>query len=499
MKFEEEPFELARTSRSTELAQPVPSEWPDTKIFQYLLSNVFSLPGKQQHGTHYFTLHTPLYGDVMIPMKYRIPLLWTVKYQWHSLFLVLTAKKRKEEWEEYKLRILHVARIVNGFLEEAKKTVTGSKCDKTWRCPMFDRVLVRYWDHYLINDQENIDDYERKYGQVPYKDDVLRQGWKRWAATGSSGFRLTEGEMQNGIKAEQFTLGLAETTKDVWEWETKQGCLFPSSSVVDREDSPLSPTPPPSRPIEQPKRRVTKPEVVMVRVKKEKEEKSLSRAKPARKATEPRAKSTSKEAKSATKAEEIPASVPPKLGAKSKALAEAKAKPTPASAPQATTKSLAIVAPKAHAIETAAASVNSGYYKPMTFLSTAQSTAQSISTARIPSATTPTAPTAGTMPMPMPATPLLTSIEAQLSTLQSSIEDIKLEQQKSRAEHVRLQEECVLAQMELRALKRSLDTAAVSSNTAEERDVKRRRVEEEAGVSSYHPLSHLLDTLYSPF
>ncbi|KAJ7595219.1 hypothetical protein C8J56DRAFT_1159803 [Mycena floridula] len=203
---------------ATEIPYPVASEWPDDKIFDFLSQNALSIPPATPPGPHFFPVTSRSLGSIQLPCKYRIPLLWMSKYQWQSLQLALTATDRDTEWEKHKLRILHVARLCNELLERAKSTMTGRRIDKRWRCAMFDRILVRYWDHCLGHDADSIAEHTALYGSV-YKGDILKLVWKDWARKGHDGFRLTDTEIDNGITADGFTRGLQKKA-GVWTWTT---------------------------------------------------------------------------------------------------------------------------------------------------------------------------------------------------------------------------------------------------------------------------------------
>lgn len=160
----------------SELPYPTEDEFSDSSIIPYLVENLsFSIPPKPRHGSRHFTLTHPILGSLLLPLKYRLPLLWTHKYTWHSLYLVLTVPPdlRKTEWETFKYRILHLGREIFEFLTRVKRVVKPSHL---WRCTFFDRVLVRFWDEYLINDPEAVDSYEKQIGTRAYQDDILRKG-----------------------------------------------------------------------------------------------------------------------------------------------------------------------------------------------------------------------------------------------------------------------------------------------------------------------------------
>ncbi|KAK6971961.1 hypothetical protein R3P38DRAFT_3297416 [Favolaschia claudopus] len=158
--------------------------------------------------------------SVTLPTPYRLPLLWTAKYLWTSLHLVLTADPaiREQEWRETRFEILHLARLIDALLTGADgprspsasqslgkgEEAVGSK----WRCPPFDRALRRFWHHWLISRDEFVRDFWREFGEEEFEDgDVLELAWPRWVLKGHKGFLLTKTEVANGIDVQGFLKG----------------------------------------------------------------------------------------------------------------------------------------------------------------------------------------------------------------------------------------------------------------------------------------------------
>lgn len=153
-----------------ELPYPKESDWTDEQIFTYLVENAFTVPPKGHHGTSFFSVHTRN-STVTMPARYRVPLLWASKYLWTSVKLVLPAN----EWEDYKLSILHVSRACVGVIEQAKDAMAAG-VDRKWVCPMFDRILVRYRHHCLMSDPETVEKYWNEHGEEQYQENVFGFG-----------------------------------------------------------------------------------------------------------------------------------------------------------------------------------------------------------------------------------------------------------------------------------------------------------------------------------
>ncbi|KAK6988658.1 hypothetical protein R3P38DRAFT_3443537 [Favolaschia claudopus] len=164
---------------------------------------------------------------VTLPTPYRLPLLWTAKYLWTSLHLVLTADPaiRGKEWRETRFEILHLARLIDVLLKtvNAPSKSPGKEdantMDPAWRCPPFDRALRRFWHHWLISRDEFVRDFWREFGEEEFEDgDVLGLAWPRWVLKGHKGFLLTKAEVANGIDVQGFMKGFR-----IWGDEDGEG------------------------------------------------------------------------------------------------------------------------------------------------------------------------------------------------------------------------------------------------------------------------------------
>ncbi|KAF8886698.1 hypothetical protein CPB84DRAFT_1538165 [Gymnopilus junonius] len=223
---------------------------------------------------------------VLLPRAYRVPLMFVAKFQWESLRLVLTSANPKEEWEEYKFDIVHISRLCQHLFEQAREaakkalavnpsgiSIIGSNrsgsvgkgvkggssllelgvgagpgagpgasalgmkrvhtavegvFDKTWRSPMFDRVLTRFYRKWFVSREWSLKNFYEEFDEEEYEIDVLKYDWARWAIKGHKGFILTKEEVQGGITAEQYMRGLGKTKEGVWTWVTPS--LIPTIS-----------------------------------------------------------------------------------------------------------------------------------------------------------------------------------------------------------------------------------------------------------------------------
>ena len=132
-----------------------PDDWSEDQIITFLCTHGFSVPARSTNASEPWVKVTGRDGQTtVVPRGYRLPLMFAAKFQWESLRLVMTSEARDEEWEDYKYDILHVARLCKAFLEEARSAMFLSGMDKMWRCPTFDRALVRYYQRWLVNREE---------------------------------------------------------------------------------------------------------------------------------------------------------------------------------------------------------------------------------------------------------------------------------------------------------------------------------------------------------
>ncbi|KAG7086211.1 hypothetical protein E1B28_002176 [Marasmius oreades] len=217
-----------------ELNYFTPRDWNDTKIIHHLIAYAFDVPPKSPKNGQPFCQIVSMDGTkTVLPHGYRIPLMFLARFQWLSLKLVLSAANRQLEWEEYKFGILHVSRLCKQLLDSAQAALgaidsdskTGTKAkpkgvDRKWRCPTFDRALVRYRLKWFISKPAQVKEFWAEYGEDEYDKDVVGMGWRGWALKGHKGFSLTEGEIQNGISAQQLMQGLKDRNGQ-WYWETE--------------------------------------------------------------------------------------------------------------------------------------------------------------------------------------------------------------------------------------------------------------------------------------
>lgn len=239
-----------------ELEYDASEQWTDDAILNFIVSNAFSIPPKGTSRRQTFFTVTSVDGSsAALPIRYRIPLLWVSHYLWDSLSLVWTALEREREWGLFKYGILHVARLCTELFKSARVAM-GAGMDRKWRCPMFDRALVRYRMKWLFNDPATVKEFWSLYGEKEFEKDVVVFGaflmhfsftfslllrhflsisyplrhdspswslfritdWKRWALKGHKGFKLTDADILQGVNAEDLRKPLKHI-EGFWFWE----------------------------------------------------------------------------------------------------------------------------------------------------------------------------------------------------------------------------------------------------------------------------------------
>lgn len=179
-------------------------------IVEYLITHSFSVPPKRNM---WVTITSADGTTTVIPGGYHVPLLFAAHFQWTSLRLVLNSG----EWDQFNSGILHISRMCDRFLEEARSAMKRGMM-KGWRCQTFDRLLVRYRLYHLLSDPASVKEFDETYGEVEYANDVVKFDWKRWALKGHKGFKLLPEDIKEGVELGTWLEGLKERDGD-WVWD----------------------------------------------------------------------------------------------------------------------------------------------------------------------------------------------------------------------------------------------------------------------------------------
>lgn len=158
-------------------------EWTRNEFLDFVVSKaLFSIPARSsQSNIAFFTVESEdargVVTETNVPIRYRIPLLWTARYLWLSIKLVLEGPNG--DWDEFKYSILHLSRLLSGFLEKARQYDQALGLERRWRDDTFDRVLIRFKAKWVMQDPEQIKGFYVAHGQEEYTKDVLNFGASR--------------------------------------------------------------------------------------------------------------------------------------------------------------------------------------------------------------------------------------------------------------------------------------------------------------------------------
>ncbi|KAG7440684.1 uncharacterized protein BT62DRAFT_575631 [Guyanagaster necrorhizus] len=195
------------------------STWSKDDIIRHLITNSFSVPALVPHSK-WTTIITAAEGSTtMLPNSYRIPLMFVGEFMWFSLRLVLEDEK---EWEKFKGGVLHVSRLCEAFLGEARRAMGSEGLGAAWRCAVFDRALVRYRWGCLFSDRKHLQLFWETYGEQEYRKDPVKFFWNRVALKGRKEFKLDKEHIETGVTACQWMRGLAKEDGGDWVWVTDQ-------------------------------------------------------------------------------------------------------------------------------------------------------------------------------------------------------------------------------------------------------------------------------------
>ncbi|KAF8801781.1 hypothetical protein BYT27DRAFT_7114226 [Phlegmacium glaucopus] len=151
------------------------ADWSQDLMITYLCQKAFTVPPRQANTTLSYTEITRSHSGekINIPRGYRIPLMFVAKFQWESLRLVLNSAS---EWEEYKFDIIHLSRLCTHFFKQAKAAASENKLTKSWRSPMFDRALIRFYRKWMVSREWSVKKFWEEFEEDEYQLDVLKFG-----------------------------------------------------------------------------------------------------------------------------------------------------------------------------------------------------------------------------------------------------------------------------------------------------------------------------------
>ncbi|KAK0492516.1 hypothetical protein EDD18DRAFT_1178124 [Armillaria luteobubalina] len=207
------------------------SSWTKDDIVRHLITNSFSVPCRIPHSK-WATITMADGSTTVVPNAYRIPLMFVGEFLWSSLRLVLGDDG---EWKEFKTGILHVSRLCEAFLKEAKQAMGDEGMGIGWRSSVFDRALARYRMGWLLSEPGHVKEFGEMYGEEEYRKDAIRFDWKRLALKGQKGFKLDEKQIESGTTASQWMSGLKKEISGDWIWDSslRTSCVHEASEYLE--------------------------------------------------------------------------------------------------------------------------------------------------------------------------------------------------------------------------------------------------------------------------
>lgn len=80
-----------------------------------------------------------------------------------------------QDLEDSKFDILHICRLCERLLDEARNAEKIAGMKRTWRCATFDRALTRYYRRWLSSREEYVEAFWAEFGEEEFKADVLKR------------------------------------------------------------------------------------------------------------------------------------------------------------------------------------------------------------------------------------------------------------------------------------------------------------------------------------
>ncbi|KAJ7617064.1 hypothetical protein FB45DRAFT_222174 [Roridomyces roridus] len=240
--------------------------WNDAAIMHFVSSSsAFSIPERTERTDPWVRV---LVGDeeVVLPRGYRIPLMWASYFLWTSVRLILTAAPdiRRQEWEQARWEILHLARLCAGLFDAAREAVASSPMEpttlsgrggnkarmggmpRTWRHPPFDRVLLRHHREWLVMRDKYVELFWNDYQEEEFVNfDMVKLPWDTWVIKDHKGFKLTKEHVVSGLSASELMAGFwIEDNGARFGWNEGTNDNLPFSDVAPSAIFPPSDTHP---------------------------------------------------------------------------------------------------------------------------------------------------------------------------------------------------------------------------------------------------------------
>jgi hypothetical protein len=142
----------------------------------FLEEHVISIPPYRDGRSDPLVVISSSGETTIVPMGYRVPLLWLAKVQWESLKIAVTV--HCSLWDIIKLDLVYISRLTATFLAHAREAgvrAASGQIDKRWRDPMFDRVMTRFFVGWMGCRDVFVEEFYKEFKDEEYKEDVVRR------------------------------------------------------------------------------------------------------------------------------------------------------------------------------------------------------------------------------------------------------------------------------------------------------------------------------------
>ncbi|KAF9034510.1 hypothetical protein BDP27DRAFT_1455633 [Rhodocollybia butyracea] len=243
---------------SAELSYSSNRYWTNKNLFQYCIDNALSVSSYSPSFPDVFYVSNNK-RTIVMSEKYRVPLMFTLCWQWTKLKSLMTASEaeRDRRWPVEKFEVLHIARVCKtladaGISQEALANAGYAKGKeeqiKKWRYPTLDRVLTRFRMGCFSSECSQVEQFWDKYRETEYVKDVTEFDWMKWISEPRDGITMPPSEFHTGVSAEQFMQGLVIVNDQTWIWETPENPIpntTPAWSIRQSQGKtqPIKPSP----------------------------------------------------------------------------------------------------------------------------------------------------------------------------------------------------------------------------------------------------------------
>jgi len=137
-------------------------EWSLEQLMEFVVhSALITVPSKPAHPhVKFFTCTTYTGETCTLPIRYRIPLLYCLQRIWNTIKSVLL---NHHEIHPEHFQLLHLVRLVNELIRTSDEAMENGGVGSHWRCPPFDRMLLRFKHLCFSLDPETTTNFDSQF------------------------------------------------------------------------------------------------------------------------------------------------------------------------------------------------------------------------------------------------------------------------------------------------------------------------------------------------